>query len=193
MGKNLSKYKLSEAQNRVLARGLGYVGVNSFSDIVVSCTGAGTTFGLGVGNYLNECNIKIHSLVTGESKAYAEKEMNTMFRYVGLHEADGSGPSIEDICHMTEHLGAGYGKTTQEEIEFLKNVAAQTGIVLGSTYSGKAAFHLVKQLNEQPEKFKGKKILFIHTGGVFELFDGRMQNAFDNDDNVKQWKDVMDS
>ncbi|XP_072024368.1 uncharacterized protein [Amphiura filiformis] len=167
--------------------------VKSFSDIVVSCSGAVTTFGLAVGNHLNECNIKIHSMVTGTSKAYAEEKMNRMLRYVGLQEADGSGLSVEDICHMTEHLGAGFGKTTQEELEFLKKVAEQTGIILGSTYSGKAAFHLVKQLNEQPEKFKGKKILFIHTGGVFELFDGRMQNAFDNDDNVKQWKDVMDS
>ncbi|XP_072027714.1 uncharacterized protein [Amphiura filiformis] len=167
--------------------------VESFTDIVVSCTTVPTTFGLAVGNHLNECNIKIHSLITGESKAYAVKEMNKMLRYVGLQEVDGSGPSAEDYCHMTETLGDGYGKTTQEEIEFLKKVATKTGIILGSTYSGKAAYHMVKELNEQPDKFRGKKILFIHTGGVFELFDGRMQNAFDKDDNVKQWKDAMDN
>ena len=32
----------------------------------------------------------------------------------------------------------------------------------------------------------------FHAGGIFDLFDGRMDDAFINDDNVKQWDDVMD-
>ncbi len=48
--------------------------------------------------------------------------------------------------------------------EFICKVATSTGIVLDPSYSGKAAFHLVKQLQENPERFKGRKILFIHTG-----------------------------
>lgn len=48
--------------------------------------------------------------------------------------------------------------------EFICNVAISTGVVLDATYTGKAAYHLVKQLQENPERFKGRKILFVHTG-----------------------------
>ena len=48
--------------------------------------------------------------------------------------------------------------------EFIADVARKTGIILDPVYSGKAAFHLVKCLNTKPEIFKGKKIVFVHTG-----------------------------
>ena len=48
------------------------------------------------------------------------------------------------------------------------NVARETSIVLHPVYTGKAAYHMVKQLNNNPDVFKGKKILFIHTG-QFEI------------------------
>ena len=35
---------------------------------------------------------------------------------------------------------------------------------------GKAARKMVQLLQEQPEAYKGKKILFVHTGGFFSLF-----------------------
>ncbi len=46
--------------------------------------------------------------------------MNQLLQYVGLQGSDGSGLEVEDICHMTEHLGEdlgdGHKKTTQQEI-----------------------------------------------------------------------------
>ena len=37
--------------------------------------------------------------------------------------------------------------------------------------SGKAAFGLLKDMAEHPEKWEGRRILFIHTGGLLGLFD----------------------
>lgn len=37
--------------------------------------------------------------------------------------------------------------------------------------SGKAAYALVKDINENPKKWEGRKILFIHTGGLLGLYD----------------------
>ena len=54
--------------------------------------------------------------MTGYSKAFAVNEMDVMLRYVGLQRSDGTGVLQEDICHMTEYLGAGHGKATREEI-----------------------------------------------------------------------------
>jgi D-cysteine desulfhydrase len=37
--------------------------------------------------------------------------------------------------------------------------------------SGKAAYGMIKDMAEDPKKWGGRKILFIHTGGLLGLFD----------------------
>ena len=48
--------------------------------------------------------------------------------------------------------------------DFICDVSRKTGIILDATYTGKAALGLVKELKENPQRFNGNKILFIHTG-----------------------------
>ena len=48
--------------------------------------------------------------------------------------------------------------------DFIGDVAMTTGIFLDGTYTGKAAFHMVKQMQTNPQRFRGKKVLFLHTG-----------------------------
>lgn len=44
--------------------------------------------------------------------------------------------------------------------------------VHGSFYcSGKAAYGLLKDMAGNPAKWKGRKILFVHTGGLLGLYD----------------------
>jgi len=42
--------------------------------------------------------------------------------------------------------------------------SAQTGVILDNTYTAKAAFGLKDLMQNKPEVFKGKRILFLHTG-----------------------------
>ena len=44
------------------------------------------------------------------------------------------------------------------------NVASSTGVMLDPVYTGKAALGLVKELQNSSDTFKGKRILFLHTG-----------------------------
>ena len=44
------------------------------------------------------------------------------------------------------------------------SVSSSTGIMLDPVYTGKAAQGLVKELQNCPDKFKGDRILFLHTG-----------------------------
>lgn len=39
------------------------------------------------------------------------------------------------------------------------------------SFSGKAAYGMIKDMTENPKKWEGRKILFIHTGGLLGLFD----------------------
>lgn len=38
-------------------------------------------------------------------------------------------------------------------------------------FSGKAAYGMIEDMAENPAKWEGKNILFIHTGGLLGLFD----------------------
>ena len=49
-------------------------------------------------------------------------------------------------------------------LDFVVDVAAKTGIILDPVYTGKTALGLVHELNHSRGRFKGNKILFIHTG-----------------------------
>ena len=49
-------------------------------------------------------------------------------------------------------------------IDFILDVAAKTGIILDPVYTGKTALGLVRELNHNRDRFKGDRILFIHTG-----------------------------
>jgi D-cysteine desulfhydrase len=67
------------------------------------------------------------------------------------------------------YVGAGYAKSQPAELATLRDVARSEGIVLDPVYTGKAFHGLVTELRGKPASL-GKKIVFIHTGGVFGLF-----------------------
>ena len=71
--------------------------------------------------------------------------------------------------------GIGYAKSTSEELAFLFSVSSTTGVILDPVYSGKALYHFVEKviMNEEYSSIfrPGQKMLFIHTGGVFGLYD----------------------
>ncbi|KAI0243109.1 Bifunctional D-cysteine desulfhydrase/1-aminocyclopropane-1-carboxylate deaminase, mitochondrial [Lamellibrachia satsuma] len=58
--------------------------------------------------------------------------------------------------------------------EFIREVALKTGIILDPVYTGKAVRGMLEELAKNPTRFRGRRILFLHTGGAFGTFDGRL-------------------
>ena len=81
------------------------------------------------------------------------------------------------VFHEAE--GAGYGVSTAEELRFLAQLARDTGMVLDPTYGGKAFFALARALADptQATRFRGKRVLFVHTGGLPSWFAKERQLA----------------
>ena len=48
-------------------------------------------------------------------------------------------------------------------------MARTEGVVLDPVYTGKAFLGMIQELSRNPEVF-GKRIVFVHTGGIFGLF-----------------------
>jgi 1-aminocyclopropane-1-carboxylate deaminase/D-cysteine desulfhydrase-like pyridoxal-dependent ACC family enzyme len=47
-----------------------------------------------------------------------------------------------------------------------QEVALATGVLLDPVYSGKALHALLSDMRAAPEQWSGKKVLFVHTGGL---------------------------
>lgn len=59
--------------------------------------------------------------------------------------------SSRQFLQITNAQGTGYARSTKRELEFITNVSRTTGILMDPVYSGKALFHLIRELNETPE------------------------------------------
>lgn len=73
-----------------------------------------------------------------------------------------------DISFIDDYIGEGYADIYPEVITTIKQVAAKTGVLLDPVYTGKAFFGMLDYLEKRD--IKGKRILFIHTGGIPLLF-----------------------
>ena len=67
--------------------------------------------------------------------------------------AMGATPEISSrqFLQVTNAQGKGYARSTKSELEFIYHVSRETGVLLDPVYSGKALFHLIRELNEAPE------------------------------------------
>lgn len=66
--------------------------------------------------------------------------------------------------HTDFHFG-GYAKYTEELLGFIQRVYREQRLPLDPVYTGKALFALIQTLTSD-DVYTGKKVLFIHTGGL---------------------------
>lgn len=142
-----------------------------FDDIVVACGSGGTVAGLSLGSRLSSLKAKVHAFSVCDDPDYFYNFTQGLID--GLH----AGVDSHDIVDILDAKGLGYAMNTVEELKFVKDIAAATGVVLDPVYSGKAAYTMLKNMAENPAKWKGRKILFIHTGGLLGLYDKTEQMA----------------
>ncbi|KAM7479580.1 hypothetical protein LguiA_027793 [Lonicera macranthoides] len=151
-----------------LQKGTDKVG---FDDIVVACGSGGTIAGLSLGSWLSELKAKVHAFSVCDDPDY-------FYDYAqGLLDGLQAGVSSRDIVNIHNAKGLGYAMNTTEELNFVKEIAETTGVVLDPVYSGKAAYGMMKEIGDNPSKWEGRKVLFIHTGGLLGLFDKAEQMA----------------
>ncbi|KAK6148240.1 hypothetical protein DH2020_019152 [Rehmannia glutinosa] len=143
----------------------------AFDDIVVACGSGGTIAGLSVGSWLSNLGSKVHAYCVCDDPEY-------FYEYAqGLLDGLQAGVSSRDIVNIHNAKGLGYAMNTAEELTFVKEIAQATGVILDPVYSGKAAYGMMRDMAENPGRWEGRKVLFIHTGGLLGLFDKTEQIA----------------
>jgi D-cysteine desulfhydrase len=70
------------------------------------------------------------------------------------------------------YQGSGRAEVCREELDVVLHVARREGILLDPVYTAKAFKGLLDRLRRDPRAL-GRRVCFIHTGGVFSLFPFR--------------------
>ncbi|KAH7446110.1 hypothetical protein KP509_01G039500 [Ceratopteris richardii] len=142
---------------------------DGFDDIVMACGSGGTTAGLALGFHLSPLKARVHGYGVCDDPEY-------FYDFIqGLLDGMNANVAARDIVNIVDAKGLGYAMSTNAELAFVKEIAEATGIVLDPVYSGKALFGLLRDMKEKPGEWSGKKVLFVHTGGLLGMYDKLQQ------------------
>lgn len=140
--------------------------------IVYACGSGGTGAGLVLGakHYgFAERGIRLAGFNVCDDRDYFIKRIAGICqdfesRYErGLELAEG------DIEIVDGYVGLGYAQSQPEELGCLRDMAQRDAIIFDPVYTGKAFYGVVSELAKDPSRF-GKRVVFVHTGGIFGLF-----------------------
>ena len=139
---------------------------------------------------------QVHAVHVCDSPEYFYGHIEQTCHRIGLSTSDDGSKGTKATyvgdprswINIHRGVGIGYARSTDEELDFILQFGRLTGLLLDPVYSGKAMYYFLKDvLNNSPETsdnaaqtgksvFKmHQKILFVHTGGVFGLYDKSAQ------------------
>jgi len=108
------------------------------------------------------------------------------------HSSHPMATSSREILDVVDgYKGRGYGRAGAGDYAFIQAVAASTGVLLDQTYTGKAVQGMLAEMaaggreeEEEEEdrgcgRFAGERVLYVHTGGLIGLMDGRAAGHMD--------------
>lgn len=136
-------------------------------DYIFLATGTGMTQGgLLVGKAKNNGNENIIGISIARDSAYETEILHdALINYRKRVEKI----DIPEIMVIDDYLSGGYGKYNENIQKIISTQMKKNGMPLDPTYTGKAFYGMLEYLKQN--KIFGKKILFLHTGGVPLYFD----------------------
>jgi len=157
---------MEEIANDLTALGAGDFGETT----VLSATGSGgTTSGLLLGARLLGLDLRVVGVNVCDDEDYFVSEIGRICQ--GFIEDYSVNIAINstDIDIVDGYVGRGYALSRQEELKAIYDLAQLEGVVLDPVYTGKAFYGMASEIRKNRSAF-GKRIVFVHTGGLFGLF-----------------------
>ncbi len=105
-------------------------------------------------------------------------QMNTELRQLGLCDKSGRPVAAEDLVEIID----GYTDLPQKDIgrynktcnvlvifsssllDMIHTIASSTGIIFDSAFTMKVFRGMTCEMEKNPDRFKGRRVLFVHTG-----------------------------
>ena len=154
-----------------IANDLTALGTVDFTETtVISATGSGgTTAGLLLGARLLGLDLRVTGVNVCDDEDYFVSVIGHICKgFIKDYSVDITINST-DIDIVDGYVGRGYALSRQEELQAIYDLAQLEGVVLDPVYTGKAFYGMVSEIKKNRSAF-GKRIVFVHTGGLFGLF-----------------------
>lgn len=148
-----------------------------FDAIVCAVGSGGTLAGLSLGNILHGRRHRILGVPVCDSGAVfapivRDLVLACLDRLSAGCPAGGFVPEFID-----GYTGRGYALNTPEEMDFITGMAGREGVILDPVYTAKAFMGLLGEI--RASRLPGvRRILFLHTGGLFGLFPKASEFSF---------------
>ncbi|KAF8066179.1 D-cysteine desulfhydrase 1 [Scenedesmus sp. PABB004] len=138
----------------------------SFDAIALACGSSGTVAGLALGAAAAGGLGRVHAFGVCDDPEYFYDEVDAL-----LSELGHTGPGARALFTAHQARGDGYALSREEELRTVLAAGLASGIVLDPVYSGKALHGLLGAMAAAPEEWAGKRVLFVHTGGLLGTYD----------------------
>lgn len=140
----------------------------AFDEVVVASGSAGTHAGLLVG--FEGARAGLPLVGVNVRRPRAEQEANVLALATGTAALLGvEPPAAERVVALDDWVGGGYSVPTEAMVEAVRLAARMDGVLLDPVYTGKAFAGLIAMVRDG--RFgKGRRVLFVHTGGAPALY-----------------------
>jgi D-cysteine desulfhydrase len=154
-----------------IANDLTKMGAGDFSETtVISATGSGgTTAGLLLGAKMLGLDLRVTGVNVCDDEDYFLSAIGCICKGFIKDYSVNIDINNSDIDIIDGYVGKGYALSRPEELKAICDLAKLEGVVLDPVYTGKAFYGMVSEIRKNRSAF-GKRIVFVHTGGLFGLF-----------------------
>lgn len=142
-------------------------------DAIVCTVGSGGTYsGLFLGNKIHGNQHRIIGVsISSTAEAFKQdisKMLDESLAYPEISEVNKTW-TLDDIEIIDGYEGEGYAIPSNEDLLFIREMGVSEGILFDPVYTGKAFRGLI-DLIEKRVLSQYKRVLFIHTGGLYGTF-----------------------
>lgn len=140
-----------------------------FDHLLCAVGSGGTLAGMLLGRHTHEIKAEVHGINVCDDAPYFQNRVFSIMAEAKRHYGFELSLKKSEISVIDGYVGKGYGLSSQEEIDLIKQAARMEGLILDPVYTGKAMFALMDLIRKGRFQ-RGEKVLFWHTGGIFGLF-----------------------
>lgn len=150
---------------------INQIDLKKINGIVTAAGSGGTAAGLMLGSTLLKFNLKIYAVNVLYSESVIKNKILQLAEAGNLDYKLGAKVNKDNLIILDGYSNEGYKNISKEKMKLVKSFFHQTGILLDPAYTGKA---FAAFINNFPGK-KSKKVIFLHTGGLFGVFGKRRE------------------
>jgi len=144
-------------------------GADQPTTIIHAVGSGGTSAGLILGVRLLKLNARVVGFNVCDDRSHFQRIIGEICESaIATYALDLPFSRREDVEIVDGYVGRGYSLSSPEELALISEIARTEGIILEPVYTGKAFFGMTREVSRDPRRF-GKRLVFLHTGGVFGL------------------------